>query len=156
MFEQINVKVVPQEDQDYETLGNWWYTPVEDILSPRTLEIRISDTGNPVNSMLLAIHELVEAVLCYTSGIDQDRVTDFDILYEEARINLHETNSTGIAGICLKDAFGGHDPITEDSEPGDDTYAPYQVQHQAATLVEQFVCERMGRRWMAYNDSLLD
>ena len=63
---------------------------------------------------LIALHELVEVMLCRQRGITQQAVDDFDM------------------------AFKG------DGEPGDEPDAPYRREHQFANKIENMVAHEMG------------
>ena len=75
---------------------------------------------------LVAIHELVEAILVQKRGISNDAITAFDQAYESAR--------TG----------------ADDSEPGDDPTAPYHAEHCFATAIERRVAAELGVDWADY------
>jgi len=68
--------------------------------------------------LLVALHELVEALLCQQSGVSQERVDAFDKAYEAKR------------------------PLADkDSEPGDDPAAPYNRQHVIASVTERLAAD---------------
>ena len=66
-------------------------------------------------SFLIALHELVEARLCFKAGVTQGAVD------------------------CFDKAFTG------EGEPGDDPAAPYQTQHRSAMLVEHLMAMFLGK-----------
>jgi hypothetical protein len=68
---------------------------------------------------LIAVHELIEAILCKKAGISSENVTAFDLAHE---------------------ALG----LSQKEEPGDNPYAPYQKQHQFANLVEAMLVGPMA------------
>ena len=78
--------------------------------------------------LLVALHELVEVLLCKHSKISQKAVDKFDMMFENEREQgLHGTE-----------------------EPGDDPDAPYKVQHCLATGVERIVAALLGVCWRKY------
>jgi hypothetical protein len=112
----VQLTFIPQESQRYDTAGDWlWYG--------ETLEIRLSrEVGDddPRHATLLFVHELVEALLCQSAGIDARAVDQFDM------------------------RFGGK------AEPGDDPAAPYHHQHIAAEAVERALADQLGVDWNDY------
>jgi hypothetical protein len=93
----------------------------------KNLYIRVSAMGNWRYEMCVAAHELVEVLLCKHEKISQRSVDEFDIAFEQAR----------------KD--GNTD------EPGDDSRAPYRVQHGIATGVERILAALLGIDWNKYD-----
>jgi len=77
--------------------------------------------------LLVALHELVEALLCQQSGVSQERVDAFDKAYEAKR------------------------PLADkDSEPGDDPAAPYNRQHVIASVTERLAADLLKVDWNRY------
>lgn len=74
----ISVSVIPHEDQNYETVGD--YETIDG-----TMLVRVSDMGNSDYEFLVAIHELVEAKLCQKRGISDGEITAFDVEFEDKR-----------------------------------------------------------------------
>ena len=114
---------VPHKAQRYDTAGDW-RGPSDNIV------ITVSRMGNWRYEMLVAIHELVECVLCLNDGVSEQEVTDFDIKFEENR-------ESG-----------------DDSEPGDSPKAPYKRQHFIATTVERILAEALKVDWNDYETRL--
>lgn len=121
---RIIVDVIPHDKQRYPTCGDWV------VKNPDTLHISVSETGDRNYNALIAIHELTESVLCIARGITAKEVDKFDMAYEAKRI----------AG--------------DDSEPGDDSMAPYKRQHCFATGVERLVAAELGVDWKTYEETL--
>lgn len=93
----------------YETVGDWQIDLTGDL--------RVLVTGLDVTSdegFLIALHELVEMMLCRKRGITQQQVDEFDL------------------------AFAG------DGEPGDDPACPYRSEHRAAMLIEHLMARELG------------
>jgi hypothetical protein len=135
MLTSIDVSVVPHKDvlgdlnQRYDTVGDWQF--VRDHVGADHLEITVSDTGDERYNMLIAVHEIVEALLCRANCIEQKDVDRFDLSFEEARPE---------GDIC---------------EPGDDAKAPYRNEHCFATAVERMLCAAYGIAWADYDAAIL-
>lgn len=114
-------EVVPHKCQRYETPGDWQ-------ILPNGVHISISDTGSKLSNLLIALHEVVEAILCEAGGIDQEAVDKFDMDYEANR--------------------------TDESlaEPGDEPSAPYHRQHKVADIVERMIALQLGVPWQEHCD----
>lgn len=69
----ITIKTIPHKEQRYDTCGDWQF------LAPDRLVVSVSDTGDLRYNTLLAIHELVEAVLCAKDGVAEASVDHFDM-----------------------------------------------------------------------------
>ena len=121
----IDIRAILHEDQRYETVGDWF-------IKQGRMQIRVSLLGDSRYELLVAVHELVEAMLCRHRGITVAQVDAFDIVYEETR------------------APG------DDSEPGDDPQAPYYREHQFATQVEKLLALELGVDWKAYEEAVLN
>ena len=85
--------------------GDWFYSPGGDLHIQVTCKGE-RDVIDRKELFLVALHELVEAVLCRHDGVPQAAVDTFDTV------------------------FNG------DGEPGDHPEAPYQKQHRMACLIE--------------------
>lgn len=92
----------------------------------KTLHIRVSEMGSWKYEMLVAVHELVEVLQCKHLRISTASVDKFDIAFEKKR-----------------------KPGNTD-EPGDDSRAPYRVQHGIATGVERILAALLGVDWNKY------
>jgi len=124
----IDYRVIVNQDQRYPTAADYWF-------ADDTLHVRVSETGNPRMNVLLALHELIEALFVQSRG-EPDLSTDFDLPYEQARLE----GKVAPCG-CLP---------TENSEPGDDIHAPYHAAHQAATACERLIAQALEVRWEEY------
>jgi hypothetical protein len=123
----ISIKVIPHRDQRYETPGDWFYDKDGNI------EIRVSDTGDWRTDALMAVHELVEVLICKHRGVSMEAVDAFDIQYEKDR----------------KD--GKH---SQSDEAGDDIEAPYRREHCLATSVERLLAAELDVPWNGYADTV--
>lgn len=119
----ITIKIIPHSEQLYPTVGNWFY-------NGQDLEIRVSKLSDWRHEMLVAVHELCEAMLCEHDGITQRAVDDFDKKFEALR------------------------PEGDDTEPGDDPNAPYRLQHFRATNIERQMADALGVNWQEYEAEL--
>jgi len=115
---RITIETIRHEDQRYPTCGDWMF------IDDTHLRIRVSDMGDWRKEAAVAIHELVEAVLCRNDGVAEDAVDAFDIAYEKDRA-----------------------PHLEMGEPGDSPHAPYHRQHCFATGVERMLIAALGVPW---------
>lgn len=119
---KIVIESIPHSEHRYPTVGDYWRD--ED----GTLQIRVSDTGNVQDAVLVALHELVEVTLCENQGISEEEITAFDISTQ-----------------------GG--PYEDD--PGHCPDAPYHREHVFAECIERLVAQEMGVNWQDYEKRLL-
>ena len=118
---KITIEFIPHLDQRYNTCGDWRLSPTGDI------EIKVSEMTTINGAFIVAVHELVEALLCDFNGITPDIVDEFDIPYKDL-----------------------------DGEAGDDPKAPYHIQHCIATGVERILAPLLGVAWREYENELID
>jgi hypothetical protein len=118
---RIVVYFIPQEDQRYPTVGDWL------ISDDGTLTVLVSKMPDNRHELLVAVHELVEALACNAAGVTQEAVDAFDMG----------------PGAAL-------------DEPGDCPAAPYFSQHQVATEVEMLLAAAMGVSWSEYDAAVGD
>ena len=123
----IHIQTIPHDQHRYPTCGDWWLDDKGD------LQIRVSDMGNQDYEALVALHELVEVLLCNKRGITTEQVDKFDKTYEKKRK----------AG--LKSYQG---------EPGDHPYAPYKKEHFFATNIEALMSAELGVDWQTYEKTI--
>ena len=116
----LRVHIIQTEHylQRYDTVGDWYYSDFSD----GDLFVKVSTLPDRREMWLIAIHELIEAALCETAGVDQERVDNFDMSQEPS--------------------FEG--------EPGDQPSAPYYRQHQIASGIERLLAVEMGVDWLTY------
>jgi hypothetical protein len=124
---KIRIETLPHKQHRYPMVGDYWDDP------DGTLQVRVSEMGDPRYEFLVAFHELVEKELCRVRGITEQEVTRFDLAFED--------------GI----GKGLRDP---DAEPGDAPDAPYRREHRFATILEQMLAHEMGVDWDAYEGAL--
>ena len=146
---KVTIEVIPHSEQRYPTSGDWWYDECGE------LQIRVSSMGNWAYEMLVAHHELTEALLCKRAGIGGADVDGFDIAYEKAR----DEGATAVFADFLDGLPPkrvSQAPITAESEPGDDPGAPYYTEHQIATGFERIMAAKMEVDWHLYEQANLD
>jgi len=114
----INIRVIPHSAQRYDTVGDWYYE------GPNKLFIRVSELGDWRMEVAVAVHELVEWILCERGKITESEVDRFDKTFEG------------------------------DGEPGDDPRAPYHRQHCIATGIERILIALLGVSWKVYDDKV--
>jgi len=116
---RIGTSAIPHANQRYDTCGDWaWSSDALAIIVSRMPDWRMM--------ALVAVHELVEAVLCRHRGITDQEVDRFDMDYE-FRV--------------------GHEDYPE---PGDHPDCPYREEHFAATTIERILAAELGVDWNDY------
>lgn len=91
----------------------------------------ISDLGNWKYEALVAVHELVEKILCDARGISNDSIDTFDVAFEANR------------------------PNGNDDEPGHDPTAPYHAEHVFAECIERLLAKELGVDWEEYDKTVV-
>ena len=104
----VTIDAVHPDGMRYPTEGDWQLGP-DDVL-----HIAVTSNMPRREQMLLALHELVEALLCEARGITQAQVDAFDFAF------------------------------TGEGEPGDCADAPYRREHRFAALIDHLVAHEMG------------
>ena len=129
-IEEVWIKIVLHKEQRYNTVGDWFF----DRNFPKTLIVKVSETGNWKWNMCIALHELAEAIACTTDGVTQEQVDEFDKNW--------------------KPNFGFE-------EPGEDPQSPYFNQHAKAFTIEKTLFFGMiddatldNSEWEAYEAKL--
>lgn len=122
----VNIKVIPHEQQRYSTVGDWWLDEHGD------LQIRVSQLSDWRREQLIAIHEYAEYLMCKNDGITTEDVDKFD---KEFEANREEGN---------------------EDEPGDEPTSPYVRQHCMATGIERIMAAQLGVAWKPYEDELVE
>src|SRR5690349_3634381 len=118
---KILIETIPHEQQRYPTPGDWFY----DV--DRTLQIKVSELSDWRRVALIAVHELIEVLMCKHHEVSQKAVDEFDLLFEQKRT--------------------GPDDVRE---PGDDPSAPYVKEHCVATGVERILAAELDVSWKDY------
>jgi len=123
----IDVKVIPHNEQRYETVGDYWF-------EGDTMQIRVSKMDSSHREFLVLMHEMVEVYLILSKGIVIEDIDKFDKRFEEFR-------------TAYPDLVG-------DDEPGDHPKAPYYKEHQIATRMEKWLAQTLNEDWDLYEDKV--
>ena len=107
----IHVEIIPHDRQRYSTSGDWFFDEWGD------LQIKVDDVGHWKSETMVAIHEIIEALLCKDRGIKETDVTKFDTDHPELE------------------------------DPGLSVEAPYYEEHKIATYIERDVCLHLREDW---------
>ena len=121
---KITIETIPNDQQRYPTVGDWFFDLKGDLV------IKVSQMGDWRYEALVAVHELVEVLLCKHQGVSQEAVDKFDMSFEKNR-----------GDQCL-------------DEPGDHPEAPYVKQHCIATAVERLLAAELGVMWKEYDNTI--
>lgn len=127
MINKITAQLIPPRDQRYTTSGDWQYDE-----SKGELLILVSRTPDWRDAIAVAIHEIVESVLCVNNRVSQLSVDSFDMAWEEKKMKGE----------------------TVAYEPGLELDAPYHEEHMLAMTVELLVTNALGRKWDEHNLAL--
>ncbi len=124
---KIIIETIPHAKQRYPTCGDWLRDP------DGTLRIFVSAELSDRHACLVALHEMVEVLLCEDRGITDEAVIKFDIAYEKQRDKS----------------------LTVDmSEPGDSSDAPYENEHCIATGIERIMSAALRVKWSEYESAI--
>jgi hypothetical protein len=118
MIRSVMIVTVPPKAMRYRTVGDWFWK------EPGCLIIQVADTGNWIYNLLVAVHELIEVILCEVAGISEKRVSAFDLAHQD------------------------------DEDPGTHPKAPYHDQHITAMGIEMILAARAGVKWRIYEAAL--
>jgi hypothetical protein len=124
----IVAKTIPHKTHRYETVGDYFRDP------KGVQQFRVSDMGNKDYEFLVLLHELVESHLCQKRGIAEEKITEFDKWFEQAR-------DMGM--------------IYDDDEPGTHPNSPYLREHMFAMMIERAMAREIGIDWEQYNKTVM-
>jgi hypothetical protein len=124
-IKRITIEVIPHSQQRYNTCGDWQFDD-KGNLTMRVSEMPKTGWKGP---MLVAVHELVEAILCRDRDITTKMVDDFDLKF---------------------------DPVKNDHEPGDDPKCPCRKEHCVATGIERILVAEFNLDWLPYEDEIIE
>lgn len=115
----IRIEFVPSKDQRYDTIGDWYFDAAGDLV----IMVSNDDPFFPTEEeqILVALHELVEVLLCRKRGITQEMVDEFDMRGPGAE-------------YCKEEGI----------EPGDHPEAPYRREHRFAMIIEHMMAHELG------------
>ena len=122
-----SISIVSKELMRYDTAGDWivelmQYDAAGDLIVPNEkIAITVARQKDRRYEMLIAVHELVEAILCRERGITADMVDEWDII-------LHP----------------------EAQDPGALPGCPYAKEHSAAECIERMLAHELGVEWNTY------
>ena len=122
-LQNISIRVIPHKDQRYDTVGD--YQKLGNVTSI-TISKSMADY-----EFLVTLHELIELYLITRKGISIKDIDNFDMQFEEMRLNYPH--------------------IVGDKEPGDDENAPYFFAHKIATEFERKMAEYLNIDWNKYD-----
>lgn len=114
----INVEIIPHNQQRYPTVGDWQWD------MSGSLKVKISKMPDKRHMLLIAIHEIVEAILCKIDNVTDNQVTNWDMDH------LNDVDPGGIIG------------------------SPYYAQHHTATLIEGIMAQEMNVNWNDYEKGI--
>lgn len=114
---KIVIQSIPHDHHRYPTLGDYW------LDEDGALQIRVSQLPDRRDMAALALHELVEAMLCLDRMISFEEITAFDQAHLEG-------------------------PYSDD--PGHHPQAPYHHEHVFAEIMERMLAHELGRNWQDY------
>ena len=148
----LHIDTIEHRHQRYDTCGDWQFNKVDcDPHAHEHLEIRVSRLGDERFEALVALHEMVEALLCREHGVDEAAVTAFDMQFEEDRerdlAELNDELDHAIADDWAPDTVADIRrmiAIRTTQEPGDHPAAPYHSEHIFANAIERRMAEEMG------------
>lgn len=117
MTTRIIIEAVPSDKMRLSAYredgcGDWYFCPKTGDLH---VKVAGADVWDQEDMFLLALHEMIEARLCFKAGVTQGAVDVFDA------------------------AFKG------EGEPGDDRAAPYRNQHRQACMIEHLAALFLGK-----------
>lgn len=113
---------IPHAEHRYSTVGDWQFREAPDGCT--YIDVQVSATADWRHAALIAVHELVEAILCRHRGISQDEVDSFDLSHPEL------------------------------VEPGLSENCPYRREHLHAHHVEVNLAYELGVDWQEYTAAL--
>lgn len=153
---KIAIETIPYTEQRYPTVGDWyWKEEVE--LTPQgsqkhqVLHIKVSELSDWRREAMIAVHELIEVLLCKNDGVTQDQVDKFDMEFEKRREERIFEASRTVSEPGVKSA---EEAMIEIEEPGDHLAAPYSKQHCFATATERMLCAAFGISWADYEKEI--
>lgn len=159
---KVHISTIPHTAQRYPTAGDWGIDYIhscngcatrlvsktrEEEVCPKCSQpmdyeeriwINVSQMEDWRMPMLVAVHELVEVLMCKQAGITADLVDDFDMAFESER------------AMRLEKATPEQKLLIDMEEPGDHKDAPYVRQHGFASGVERILAAEMGVNWEQY------
>ncbi len=120
-YVNITTWMVQDDEMPYDTVADWR------VIDYGSLCVKYVRLDNPIFEYLLVHHEIDEAQICRLQGIDVSQVDEFDENFERKR------------------------PADDnESEPGDESDAPYHFAHTTAEALERSLALALGVVWGDY------
>ena len=113
---KVIISIIPPESHRYCTCGDWALNPDGD------LEIRVSEMGNLTYSLMIAIHELAEWIVCNHTGVTEGTVDHWDMVW-----------------------------CRNSDDPGDEPGCPYAQGHSTGVAIERLLCATLNIPWSVYD-----
>ena len=123
---EIVIKFIPDNEQRYPTLGDYWIDESGDW------QIRVSKMKDLRSMIAVALHELFEMGCVVHKKIPIEAIDAFDMMFEQEREE------------------GKH---SEDDEPGYDRRAPYWSDHFNAEQIERHFLMCTGLMWNLHEEN---
>lgn len=120
----VHIETIPHADQRYSTAGDWF-------IKDGVLEIRASEMDDQQHSVLIILHELVEALV--TSAGDVDALPKLAEITDEFDTRHKDYGEPGFRPDC-----------------------PYYEGHAIATVVEHLAAMSWGTNWNDYEEEVDD
>jgi hypothetical protein len=120
---KITIEQIPHDKQRYNTVGDWQYSTNE--LGGLDLSIKVSEMKDFRYFLIVAVHELIESILCKWNGVKESQVDEWDISHPY------------------------------DIEPGEIKESPYYREHLVASIVENVLGHELDINWPDYEDELV-
>jgi hypothetical protein len=126
--QKIQIEIIPLKKQRFPTLGDYFFD------KEKTLQFKITDTGNPLFNKLILIHELIEQTLTEAKGIKEQSILKHDLEFEK----------------LIADG-----KVDKDAEPGEHKNSPYRQEHILAETVERLMLNHLNQlTFSEYNDKI--
>lgn len=119
------INTIPAEQMRYPTVGDWFYTwEAEGTVAHKITNIKVARMADWRYEACVAVHELVEQLICEQNDVSDKDVDNYDKTHEES----------------------GDEPDI----PG----SPYRKAHWTAYIIEMILSEALGLSWTKYSEAL--
>lgn len=160
---RANIETVAHAWQRYDTAGDW---QAHNLPGNVNLRITVSEMSDWRYEALVAVHELIEAILCKHRGITEEEATVFDKQFAEdmehdrqvliKRLDELKTHNGPAPADEHEEADIESDLANWHHEPGDHPGCPYFDEHRFATKIEEMLAGQLGVEWDAYEKAIED
>ena len=113
----VNIITIPRNEQRYRTVGDWEFNSGE-------LNIKVSKSDSKETDYLIAIHEMIEAILCQYNGVLSTEVDSWDMSH------------------------------LNHPDPGSIPGCPYYREHMVATMIERLMAAELQVDWDEHEEIL--